>query len=215
MIRQKSTLAAVLTCSLIALTGCASSPPVNYYQLEALDQTPIKDSADSPVLALGPILLPDYLGRTQMVIRGEGARLQLDEFNRWAEPLKEAVPRIVASNLDGLVRDFVVVQFGGRAVAADFRLFGSVRRFDADTRGQAVLIVQWGMNSNLGEPVLPPRTARYETSTPAGASPEDVAQAMSSLLADFSRDIALAMSRSLAELRATDRAGQDNQQTEP
>ena len=46
-------------------------------------------------LGIGPIRMPDYLDRSQMVMLDAGQEIRVDEYNRWAEPLSPAFHRIV------------------------------------------------------------------------------------------------------------------------
>jgi len=170
--------------------GCASSPPVDYYQLRALEVRSAVALEGAPILAVGPVTLPDYLARAQMVTRGEGTRLVVDEFNRWAEPLERAVPRVLIANLTELAPGVVAVPFSNRAVRPGLRLFATISRFDADAQGSAALIVQWGINTAEGAARLQPQTGRYEAQVIPAESPEALAATLSRLLQDFSRDVA-------------------------
>jgi uncharacterized lipoprotein YmbA len=176
-------------CAAVLLTACATSPAVRFYHLEPMDLDFAQDGSEAIVLAFGPISFPDYLERPQIVRRSSGAQLLVDEFNRWAEPLDEAVPRIIAMNVDGLMDDLIVVPFRGAAVDAAFRLFGSVKQFDADQTGRAVLVVQWGITRKDGELIVPPRTSRYQLQAARPDDPDAIAQAMTQVLETFSRDI--------------------------
>jgi len=180
-------------CILLYLGACAASPTVRYYQLSAMDLTPAADSADALLVAFGPLTLPDYLDRPQFVTRGSGAGTRLDEVNRWAEPLEEAVPRIIAANVDALLEEAVLLPFTTLGVDWSYRLFGSITRFDADRDGEVVLLVQWGATSAEGGIALPIRTGRYAARLGTDTEPEAVARAMTGLLADFSKDVASAV----------------------
>jgi uncharacterized lipoprotein YmbA len=209
-------LAALLTAAALLAAGCASSPPVDYFQLQALDVRSVSPGEDAPVLAVGPVTLPEYLARTQMVTRADGTRLVVDDFNRWAEPLDKAVPRILVLNLTELVPTAVVVGFRPRGVPPTQRLFASISRFDADQSGSATLVVQWGINSAKGPPLLRPRTSRYEAQAVPADSPEAVAAALSRLLEDFSRDVAAELTPLFAApgLPDTQARGQDDRSAE-
>lgn len=183
-------IACVTICfASILLGGCASSAPVRYYRLEAMALEARAPDAGAAVLAIGPVTFPDYLQRTQLVLRGDRAEMQMDELNRWAEPLDEAVPRILAANIGGLAESIVVAS----TIRPDYRLFATVHRLDADTAGDAVLAVQWGVTGDAGEIVLPPRTSRYHARVIPPGEPGAMAEAISGLLAQWSREIADAL----------------------
>lgn len=191
MISTRTGIAAA--CLLLGLGACASSPPVRYFQLSAMDLDPAADSGGALVVALGPLTLPDYLDRPQIVTRGAGASTRVDELNRWAEPLEDAVPRIVGANVDGLLQDTVVLPFTTVGVPWSYRLFGTITRFDADLDGDVVLLVQWGATGADGRVALPIRTGRYDVRLGPEPDPARTADAMTALLTEFSKDVASAV----------------------
>ncbi|KJS29420.1 MAG: hypothetical protein VR64_19730 [Desulfatitalea sp. BRH_c12] len=92
-------VAVILT--LAVLSGCRSaSSGVAYYTLDALTaQTTPMPSAAAPAIGIGAVMLPDYLDRPQLVMRTTPNALRIDEFHRWAGPLSETLPRVLAENL--------------------------------------------------------------------------------------------------------------------
>jgi len=181
----------------LLLAGCGSSPPVRFYSLQPLDLDYQADTNDAVVMYLGPLRVPEYVARTQIVTRGDGAEMIVDDYHRWAEPLDDAIPRIVAVNVDNLVDGVIVVAFpSGNLVEADYRLQGSIVRFDADAAGRALLIVQWSIATPGGDLLVPPRRSRYEARVLRTGDPGAVATALNDTVAQFSRAIA-------AEIEAT------------
>lgn len=188
MIRTNTPTA--MTVILLLIAACASSPPVHYFGLESLDVEYREDPPDSPLVVLGPLQLPDYLKRSQMVTRGDGTEFLVDDFNRWAEPLDQAIHRILAKNVDSLLDTMVVSAYPTVALArADYRLTGRIDRFDADGNGHAVLAVQWGMADADGTVLVATRRGQYEAQVSNPGGPAATARAMSDTLTQFSRDI--------------------------
>ena len=175
----------------LLLAACGSSPPARFYSLQPLDLAYKADANDAVVMYLGPLRLPEYIARTQIVTRGEGAEMIVDDYHRWAEPLDDAIPRIVAVNVDNLLDRVIVVAFpSGNLVEAEYRLQGSIVRFDADAAGRAVLIVQWGITTSDGDVLVPPRRSQYEARASRPGDPGAVAIALNDTVAQFSRSIA-------------------------
>lgn len=176
----------------LLLAGCGSSPPARFYLLQPLDADDYEaDSNEAAVMYLGPLRLPEYAARTQIVTRGEGAEMIVHDYHRWAEPLDDAIHRIVAVNVDNLVDGLIVVAFpSGDLVEADYRLQGSIVRFDADPGGRAVLIVQWGIAVPDGDFLVAPRRSRYESRASKPGDPGAVAVALNDTIGQFSRAIA-------------------------
>ena len=123
--------------------------------------------------------------------RGSNSEVLVVDFHRWAEPVDDALHRITAANVDGLLEDVVVVAFPYNHVATlDYQVIGRVDAFDADQRGHVVLLVQWGILTPDSEIVVQPRRARYESQASDPGNHGSIARAMSEAIAEFSRDIA-------------------------
>lgn len=175
----------------LLLAACGSSPPARFYSLQPLDLDYKADTNDAAVMYLGPLRLPEYIARAQIVTRGDGAELIVDDYHRWAEPLDDAIPRIVAVNVDNLVDGLIVVTSpSGNLAEADYRLQGSLVRFDTDAAGRAVLIVQWSLATPDGDLLVPPRRSRYEARVLRTGDPGAVVTALNDTVAQFSRAIA-------------------------
>ena len=171
--------------------GCGSSPPVDYYALQPIPGAATADPADAVVLGLGPLAIPGYVDRPQLVTQVSGSQVQVDEFNRWAEPLATALPRIVTANVDQLLDSVVVVTFPYTSrTRTDYRLLGRVIRFDTDRAGQALLEVQWTLQDAEANTILAPRRTRYEAQASEPGDPQALVAALNETVAAFSRDIA-------------------------
>ena len=178
----------------IVLGACGSSPPVRYYDLEALATGYSPDTAGAITVGVGPLRTPDYLSRPRMVTRAEDATISVNDFERWVEPVDDAIHRVMATNLDALLADAVVIAFPYTHIKhLDYRVVGRVARFDADADGLAVLEIQWGVISSDEEILVQPSRARYEARSLREPKYAAIAHAMSKLLQQFSGDVAAAL----------------------
>ncbi len=142
-------------------------------------------------VGVGPLRTPDYLSRSQLVTRGSDATINVDDFNRWIEPVDDAIYRIISENLDNLIDAAVVVAFPYTHIAdLDYQLIGRISRFDADQDGTAVLQIQWGVITSKDDFVVRPKRARYEAQAAQAGDYPALARAMSEVLQQFSRDVA-------------------------
>jgi len=175
----------------LGVAGCGSSPPVQYYDMEALE-TGYTVGGETPLrIGVGPLRTPDYLSRSQIVTRGSDSRVILDDFNRWVEPVSDAIYRVVAENLDSLMSDAVVVAFPYTYIADfDYQIVGRISRFDTDADGTAVLQIQWSVISSTDDFVVEPRRVRYEARAAEAGDYPALVRAMSEVLQQFSRDVA-------------------------
>lgn len=183
----KLALVAVLTS---LLTACGSSPPVRYYSLGPANVTHSADAPGSPVVGLGPLRMPDYLKRPQIVSRGDGSEVNVDDFARWAEPMDDAMHGMVATYVDSLLDDVIVIAYPYiSAVDIDYYILGRVDQFDTNENGEVVLSLQWTVVDSKRQSVIEPQRERYETQAASLRDPGAISRAMNELLARFSRDI--------------------------
>jgi uncharacterized lipoprotein YmbA len=184
-------------CIVLLLSACASSPPVRFY---ALDSVPRNIGAEGGGIniGLGPMAFPDYLKRPQIVKRTAGSEMIIAEFDRWAEPVDRSFKRILASNVDDMLEDAVVVVFPYNAnFRIDIRVIGRVFRFDTNAAGLAVLDVQWTAGDGKGQSFVEVRRSRYEATA---ADPQDydaIVIALNETLNAFSRDVATELEQHL------------------
>jgi len=191
MMTQNSFVPALLALAALSMTGCGTSPPSAYYTLDAANIEYATDADGAVVVGIGPIRVPEYLERSQIVTRRDDAELKVDDFNRWAEPVADSLHRILAQNVDALLEDVVVVSFPyGMFTDYDYRVVGRIDRFDMDASGTTRLSLIWGMTTPDGDTHLPPRRREYVESGGNPDDPNSVAAAMSRCLEQFSRDIA-------------------------
>ncbi len=177
--------------SILLLGACGTSPPSAFYTLDEADFEYTRDAEASAILGIGPIRVPEYLERPQMVTRGDRSELVIDDFNRWAEPIVNAQHRIIASNVDALLDDVIVVAYPYSAVADyNAKLVGRIDRFDMNAAGTTRLDVFWAVASEDNTLLIQPRRSLYTVSGGSPADPNSVAEAMSNCLTQFSRDIA-------------------------
>ena len=88
----------------LGLAGCAgpSAPPPRYYQLrlDAPVSVPANAAATTGIWqVLSPVRLPEYLERDVLWVPTGQAGLQPLPDHRWAEPLSDAVPRLLLHDL--------------------------------------------------------------------------------------------------------------------
>lgn len=184
----------VFGVAVVALLGgaCATtSPPMRFYLL-----SPIEDAA-SPgatsgegLVVVGPLQLPGYLDRPELVVRQPDGRFALRELDRWGEPLDALLTNTVTANLIRLTGSPRVAAFPiSSRQSADRRIVGRVLRFDVDSGGLAVLEVQWSILDEAGEPRVPVRIDAYRAQAP-GTDSAALVIALSDVLAQFSRQLA-------------------------
>ena len=185
----------LLNTSWFMLAGCGSSQPTRFYVLSNLPhaaQQPIGGSQDIAV-GVGPVELPDYLDRPQIVTRTGQNELNLAEFDKWGESLKDNANQVLAENIAVLLPSKKVHTYPWkRATTLDSQLVVKITRFDHTEGGDTVLHARWGILSGDGMKELLSRETRY-VERPDGLGYAATVAAMNRALAQFSRDAANAI----------------------
>jgi uncharacterized lipoprotein YmbA len=172
------------------IAACGSTPPSNFYMLSA--DAPGIPGTSGPAIGVGPVSVPEYLRRSQMVLNRDSHRLILAEYDRWAEPLQDGIQRVLAINLSSLL-DTQNVQiypwrrddpprFGVQVAVAQFSI----------TDGRALLIAEWTVTDVADRSTVTQRIGNYREDV-GSDEPERVAAAYSALLLQLSDDIAVAI----------------------
>ena len=142
--------ATIVFCLIIA--GCigGQSAPTQFYMIDPVSTTsahPEKVSVSPAVrVSLDPVEVPEYLNRPQIVTHLDRAEYQIDEFNRWLEPLGDTLTRVIAENLSEMLgAEGIDVLSMSRLVETDFTVAVQILRLDGK-RGQAmVLVARWSL----------------------------------------------------------------------
>lgn len=181
----------------IILSACVSaSPPARFYMLdpEPTGATGSIELGDAWV-GVGPINTPDYLDRPQMVTRGEGNRLVINEFDRWAQPVQGRVLDVLMENIVALSDSNRVAPFPWPAAfRPDRRVMGEIVAFEAGPTGEVVLKVRWLLQVRVEDGEVGSRVHVQEYREPAPAGDFGaMAAAMSRALGRWSEDIGQAL----------------------
>jgi uncharacterized lipoprotein YmbA len=199
MMRRATT--ALLFWGLVSgfLTGCASlsaqPDPSRFFTLTPLVKTGeggVQVNPGHPPISLGigPVTLPGYLDREQLVTRISQNRFAVAENDRWAEPLADNFTRVLVLNLSSFLGTDSVVRYPWqRAQRPTYQVEVEVLRFEADAAYQAQLSARWTLRETASRQVLEVKESRL-TRPPKHASTEESVAALSEALAELSREIA-------------------------
>lgn len=179
----------------LLLCGCAATTPTRFYTLSSLASASGEATPKLPHVAVGvgPVTLPEYLNRPQIVTRAGRNRIILADFDSWAEPLDGLFARILTENLSLLLgTDDVVPLPLRRTIRLDYDVEVNVTRFDVDSGGHAVLDARWEVYRDVSGQLV---HRAHATVVETASSNEQVAdvQALSQALGDLSRQIAAAI----------------------
>lgn len=84
----------------LLLAACGSSPPVQLYRLRTdPPEAAAPPAAGEPIQLLLPVRVPEYLDREAILLPQPGSGLLALGGHRWAESLRDAVPRVLRADL--------------------------------------------------------------------------------------------------------------------
>jgi len=176
---------------LVGALACASAgTDVREYVLTSLDKADPRPASGARVLAIGPVVLPPYLRRLEIVTRVGANELSASDCDRWGEELGQGLARVIAENLAVLLPALRVSAFAWRDVgSADYRVSIEVDRFERMPDGSIALDARWEVHPrNDAAPIAVRSVSLTEES--AGSGPAALVQAMSRAAARLSQEIA-------------------------
>jgi hypothetical protein len=191
--RSLTHVVVLLLALAVCLSACGGkSATSQFYVLSPLPQ-PSLSAAEGAVIGVFPVAMPDYLDRPQIVTRVSENELKLDEFSRWAEPLKDSFNRALVQNLSTLLNTAKVIntmETPGFPLTLQVRV--EVVQFDGTLGGDVVLIAKWGLFGESGKKLLLAKRSSFKEPTGAPTY-EALVAAESRAVAALSREIAEAI----------------------
>ena len=189
---------AVMLAAALA-NGCASSPQASFYTLSpgrAQEQTGTGTPAPATTWAIvmGAVTIPEIDDRPQFVRRVDPNRITLDEFSRWADPLKSQIRRVIAADL-ALQFPGALVSGYPQGVDAKLTYFVSVdvQSFESAPEAASVSVLWSVKPPKEGAPV----SGRTVVSEPTGGQSNDA------LVAAHSRAMAAVSAAIATAIRST------------
>ncbi len=176
--------------------GCATSPPTRFYVLSPEIRTSEgKPSNDTRCVSLGigPIKIPDYLDKPQIVSRSAPNVLTVAEFDRWAAHLGDHFSRVLAKNLSNQLCTENIVFFPWRgSIPVDYRIEVEVLHLDGTLGEKANLEAWWMIFSGDGKKMVLHKKSTF-TEPVSGKDYHSLVVAQSRMVALLSGEIAEAI----------------------
>jgi uncharacterized lipoprotein YmbA len=177
--------------------GAGTQRDTQYYVLSSMQSNaaPVQTLADLSDIGIGvgPIRMPLYLDRSDIVTRGSSNQVEIAEFAQWAGPLPENFSRVLAENLSVLLAtDKVGIFPFFRRGSIDYNVTIYVTRFDGMPGDKAHLRARWSILDRTR------KQAFFETHSEiiqptADNTTEALVAAKSETISDLSREIAAAI----------------------
>lgn len=160
--------------------------------IEELEGQPAAEIGERS-LGIGPLTFPEYVLRRELVSRDGTTGIVPFAHDRWAEPLEDAVARVLASDLAHLTGARTVQHPWFAANAPALRARVDFERFEVLERESAILEATWSLEEVESGKVLEERRSQFVRPFSAGHADAVGAVAtveLSRALADISGEIA-------------------------
>jgi len=168
-IMDKLTINLILSVSLLVLMslgGCITSQPSKFYILTPInydadkkhvdilmpDQRKLlhnidiskKNALKNLTLGLGPVSIPKYLDRSQLVVRVNPNQIKLEDFHQWAGSPRDDIPAILQENLSTLLGIDAIYKYPWKSYAnIDYQIVVDLLQLDGRPVDSVRLIARW------------------------------------------------------------------------
>ncbi len=181
----------IVISSLFFMTACGRSEPTSFYLLESKTLSPThsylaKNKRKMPKIVLQEVVIPAYLERAAIVNRqSDGVRVDISEFNSWAEDLDDGISRTLSAVLlDELLKQNILLVPVNSDNDNASKLFVFLQRFDGQIGGQVVIDARWVLQNSNSEALA---SGSFSEKSAAGANFGSMVVAQSALLEKFAK----------------------------
>jgi uncharacterized lipoprotein YmbA len=182
-------------CSAIARTILAPQKDISkFYLITPVDSATsapaaVQSSGGGFTIGLGPIKLPPYLDRPEVVTRAAPNRLEISKEDRWGESLQNGFTRAMERDLAAQAGTQNIITFPWYAtVHIDMQIEIDVYRFETDGQGNASLSAKWTILDPTGNILYTQESNLTQPSKPEDET--DAAAALSRTVGVLSAQIA-------------------------
>ncbi len=141
----------IIGLSALLISCFGTSPQPRFYTLTPQNDTGISAMEGTGVIVrVGPVSLPSYLDRRQIVSRNGRNEIMVAEFDRWGGSLDDEISRLLVLNLSNRLASQGISVVPWRSVSlveapTVYRIPVSLDRFDGTPGEKVVLNASWGV----------------------------------------------------------------------
>jgi uncharacterized lipoprotein YmbA len=175
----------------VVLAACVGAPAQKeqYFTLSSPNPGAAPPASDSPSIYVGPVTVPEAVDRPSMVLRTSPNQVDVSDDYRWAEPLRNAIPRVIGDVLSReLGTSRVLTNRSASATPVDIRVSIEIQRFDSSLTDGATIEAMWSVKDVANGKVRNGRSVVHEA--PASSAPAGIAAAHSRALEKIATEIA-------------------------
>ncbi|MBE6452867.1 MAG: membrane integrity-associated transporter subunit PqiC [Alphaproteobacteria bacterium] len=174
---------------IIFLSACiGTSTTPKFYTLNSISASSQNFTTGKIFIGVGEVSVPQYLDKPQMVTRDTNqVELNISEFNRWSEPLGDAIQQAVTDDLAIYLPNATVKPTSYRQENFDYLVWIEINRFDGTWGKNAILSAWWSIYNRNSQIIIHQKT---DISASLNKSYDDLAQQYSNLVSKMSFEIA-------------------------
>ncbi|MBK7977372.1 MAG: membrane integrity-associated transporter subunit PqiC [Deltaproteobacteria bacterium] len=181
-------------CGLLSNFQAKPDPTRFFVLASATDATRVGTLDPSRTVGLGPIEIPNYLQRPELIVRESATELRPSTFDRWSEPLDKGLARVLAQNLSyqlGIDRVTLFPWYSNQEPTFQVRI--DFLSFEPVASREVRVVARWDAR-RLGSPAATRVQRESVISLPIGSDDSASAVAvLSKALDELARDMASAV----------------------
>lgn len=186
----------IIVCLIFALIlpGCISvpnSPTPRFYTLNAMEKSRPEQKfniSSNVIIGVGPVKIPEYLNRPQIVTQNKDKMLTFAQFDRWGESLDLGLERLITENLTAMLSGATLKMFPWNlAIPVRYQVIIEVLQLESELDKDLFFVAQWSVIEN--EKMVLIKTSEFRRPIkPHNYS--GLAKALSAVCASLSSEIA-------------------------
>ena len=152
-------LASAFAAATLLLAGCGGKPQ-EYYRLSAVSGGPTRGGGVA--VGLGPVTLPAYVDRAQLVFQSGTNEFQVPAKASWAGPLGENVTQVLADDLGRRLDSGNVLRYPWPPNSSlRYQVVVNVEQFHSISGSEAILDVSWLVEEPASRQILSRHKASF------------------------------------------------------
>ena len=137
-------------CLSLVLSGCISmstSPTPRFYVLQAVDGNQVSKQmniASGVLIGVGPLKIPEYQDRPQMVTLDKEKMIKFAQFDRWGESLGLGMGRLIREDLTAMLPAAQLTSYPWNpSLSVKYQVTIEIVQLDSELDKDLLLVVQW------------------------------------------------------------------------
>ncbi|MDD5691330.1 MAG: PqiC family protein [Candidatus Omnitrophica bacterium] len=193
----------VTACGLLMffLSGCisaGSSINPRFYMLKQLEDNEVVQKFNLPsgiITVIGPVAIPQYLDRPQMVTQEDKGMIDIAQFDRWGESLDAGIARLIIEDLNLMLPGGTFEVFPCNfAIPLNYQVIVGVIQLDCNLKKELSLVAQWSIiDANTRKMLLTKRSDLVQAINPHNypGLAKALSRAVSSLSAEIAQNLSI------------------------